>query len=170
MAKKSKGFAELLKQQQQKEKIDQQALEQLGQQVQQGPWGEQFPQMVMNPKGEAKMSEVLGQFVEPYLDEARTQHQRETLFSLAVIAWNLALMPDSDHQSFMDEVIKQGLVKQGSLVQHDLEHLLDELVTRKRTFFADNQRYIIDFHLQDRRGTFHLSVASTLMKQPTSES
>ncbi|MGQ9872672.1 hypothetical protein [Leptodesmis sp.] len=48
--------------------------------------GEKFAGMVTNPKGEVKMSEVLEEFVEPYLDFAQNRSQREKLFSIAVIA------------------------------------------------------------------------------------
>jgi thymidine phosphorylase len=58
MAKKSKGFGEILKQQR-ADKTHQKGLEELQRQVQKGPLGEKFAGMVMNPKGEVKRSEAL---------------------------------------------------------------------------------------------------------------
>jgi hypothetical protein len=52
--------------------------------------------------GEVKMSEVLEEFVEPYLDFAQNRSQREKLFSIAVIAWNLAIMPGNERQPMID--------------------------------------------------------------------
>ncbi len=67
MARKSKAFGEILKQQR-ADKSHQKRLEKLEQKLQTGPLGDQFAGTVMNPKGEVKMSEVLEAFVEPYLD------------------------------------------------------------------------------------------------------
>jgi hypothetical protein len=50
-----------------------------------------------------------------------------------------------------------------------MREIIDELIVRKQTFFADNKRSIIDFQLQDMGQTFHLSVASALMNLPGSE-
>ncbi len=85
MARKSKGFSEILNQQR-ADKAHQKGLEKLQQKVQKGPLGDKFAGMVTNPKGEVKMSEVLEEFVEPYLDFAQNRSQREKLFSIAVIA------------------------------------------------------------------------------------
>ena len=45
----------------------------------------------------------------------------------------------------------------------DTKDIIDEMIVRKQQLFADNQRYIIDFQLQDSGKQFHLSVASTLL-------
>ena len=168
MAKKSKGFGTLLKQQR-ADKIQQKALEKLEQKVKKGPLGEKFAGMVMYPQGEVKMSEVLEEFVEPYLDSTRNFSQREKLFSIAAIVWNIALMPEKERQQMVDQVIEQGMRGNDPLARQDAREIIDGLIARKQTFFADNKRYIIDFQLQDMGQTFHLSVASTLMNLPGSE-
>jgi len=168
MAKKSKGFGELLKQQR-ADKIEQKELEKLGQKVQKGFLSDKFAGMVMNPQGEVKMSEVLKELVEPYLDFARNHSQREKLFSIAAIAWNLALIPESERRQMIDQVIEQVMRGNDPLARQDAQEIMDELIARKQTLFADNKRFIIEFHLQDIGKEFHLSVASTLMNPPGSE-
>jgi hypothetical protein len=161
MAKKTKGFGELLKQ----ERISQSretALEKLQEKVRQGPLGKNFASMVSNPKGEVKMSEVLEAFVDPYLDSAKNRTQRERLFGIASLAWNLAIMSESDRQP----VINQMLKSIDLTIRQDTKTLIDELIARKQKFFADNERHIVDFQLQDMGDQFHLSVASTLLKPP----
>jgi hypothetical protein len=168
MAKKSKGFGELLKHQR-ADKIHQKALEKLEQKVKQGPLSEKFAGMVMNPQGEVKMFEVLEELVEPYLDFTRNFSQREKLFSLALVAWNIALMPENERQQMIDQVIEQGMGGNDPLARQDAREIIDGLIARKQKLFADNKRYIIDFQLQDMGQTFHLSVASTLMNPSGSE-
>ena len=161
MAKKSKGFGKLLNQQR-ADKTRQKGLEKFQQKVQRGPLGRKISDMVTNPKGEVKMSEVLEIFVEPYLDFAQNRSQREKLFGIAVIAWNLAIMPEKERQPMIDQVIKASLKGDDPLAQQDTQEIIDDLIARKQNFFAENKRYIVDFQLQDTGKQFHLSVASTL--------
>jgi hypothetical protein len=160
MAKKSKGFGELLKQQR-GDQFAQRALDKLQQQVQQGPLADQFGSLIVNPQGEVKMSEVLEEYVEPYADSAPNYSQRQKLFELAIIAWNLAMMPESGRKVMIDEFLQQG-IKGNRLIQQDARKVLEAMMVRKQEFFADHRRYIIDFKLQDLGDQFHLSVASTL--------
>lgn len=168
MAKKSQGFGKPLHQKQ-ADKVHRKALEKLQQKVQQGSLGDKFTAMVTNPQGEVKMSEVLEEFVEPYLDFARNRNQREKLFGIAVAAWNLAIMPESDRQQMINRLIEQGLKGNDPLAQQDTKEIIDEMICRKQALFADNKRYIVNFQLQDMGKTFHLSVVSTLVSQPILE-
>lgn len=161
MAKKSKEFSELLHQQRM-DKAQQRGLEKLQKKLQEGPLGDKFAGLVMNPKGEVKMSEVLEAFIEPYLGSAQNHSQQEKLLEIAVIAWNLAIMPESDRLSMLDQIIKEGLENKDSLAQQEAREIIDEMIARKQKFFANNKRYIIDFQFQDTGKQFHLSVASTL--------
>jgi hypothetical protein len=168
MAKKSKGFGELLNQQR-AENLHREGLAKLQEKVQHGAMGDKVAGIVTNPKGEIKMSEVLEAFVEPYLDFARNQSQREKLFSIAVAAWNLALMSEGDCQSLTNKIVKAGIKGNDLLAQHDTREVINEMIVRKQKFFADNQRYIVDFQLQDAGKQFHLSVASTSSNPPVAD-
>ena len=163
MARKSKGFGELLHQQRMHQ-VEQRGLEKLQQKMQQGELRNQFAGTIANPKGEVKMSEVLEEFVEPYLDAAHNHSQREKLFSIAIIAWNLAILPESDRQSMINKFLKEALNTNDPLTRQDTKGILDELIARKQKFFANNQRLIVDFELQDTGSSFHLSVASMLSR------
>ncbi len=163
MAKKSKGFGELLKQQQTNKTPDE-AFSDFQQKVQKGVLGNNISGIVTNPQGEVKMSDVLEEFVEPYLPAVNNHSQRQKLFTMAVIAWNAAIMPAQERQSMLDSTIKQGLTG-NPLAQMDALNIIEEMVQRKQQFFADNKRMIMDFQLQEIGKTFHLSVASTLPKK-----
>jgi hypothetical protein len=168
MAKKSKGFRELLNQPL-TEKDIQKGLTKLHQKLQQGALGQQITDVVINPQGEIKMSDVLEAFAEPYLEFATNHNQREKLFSVAIIAWNAAIMPEQDRQLIIEKTLEQGL-KGDAQSQQDARDIIDEMISRKQQLFADNQRYILDFQLQDSGKQFHLSVASTLLaSQPVAE-
>lgn len=160
MAKKSKGFAEL-RRLQQADQAQQQALDQLEQKLQDMGVG---AGVVRNPKGEVKMSEVLESFVEPYLEAIKTHSARERLFNIAVLAWNLAIMPEDERQSMLDQLRNEAIKRGDPLARRETREVIDILIARKQEFFADNQRFIIEFQLQDLGNTFHLSVVSTTSK------
>src|SRR4051812_46828121 len=50
--------------------------------------------VVYEPAGREKMSEVLEDFIEPYRDMADGENALRKLLTLALLAWNAALLPE----------------------------------------------------------------------------
>ena len=165
MPKKSKGFRQLLKQQH-SQGHEQQMVERLSQQMQQGPWKDNPPELVINPKGEVKMSEVLEEFAEPFLDSATTRHRREALFTIAIAAWNAALLPKAERETSITQLLDTIYNSDRPSDRQEIREIIDIMVARKEEFFADNRRYILNFSLEERGNRFYLSVVSTLMPPP----
>jgi hypothetical protein len=141
-------------------------LAELAAKVAQGPLGPS--QFVVNPKGVEKMSDVLDDFVAPYEDSAATKEEYEKLLTLAITAWNAALLPEAERSQMLEEVLGKGLPDLPKSLRKDLRAFVDELIVRKLTHFAANRRAIVDFTLQETRDGYHLSVASTLESPPSS--
>ncbi len=160
MAKKSKGFGESLNQkyaQSQKK-----AMAKMKQRLLNSPLSN-ITDVVVNPKGTAKMSEVLGEFISPYRHLAKNRNAYESLLAIAILAWNVAILPEDQEQKLIDEALQQ-VVKLDFLVKQDVKSFLNALIARKKNYFADNKRYIMDFQLQEIGNRYHLSVASTSME------
>lgn len=166
MAKKSKGFRELLKQQHQSADQSQKALDNLAQRVQKGPLSQHVEGVVQNPQGQVKMSEVLEDFVEPYLEEIEGYEAKCNFIAIAVLAWNLAILPEAARPAAKEGLQRQSQQKRLPEDQGVLDALLDELMARKLQYFADNRRLIMDFQFEDIGDQYHLSVASMLAPQP----
>jgi hypothetical protein len=115
----------------------------------------------LEPKGQEKMSKVLEAFAEPYLELADTEHGREMLFHLAVVAWNAALLPEENRQAMIDEVLKEGAKQIPKKGQRDLKLLLAAMIQRKLSYFAENRRFIVSIELTEMGQDYYLSVAST---------
>lgn len=161
MAKKSKGFRELLHQKQTRANYHQKALDTFEQRFQQSKMGSKFAGFVQDPKGEVKMSEVLKAFVKPYLEEI-PDYQQEMFLQIAILAWNLAIMPEDMRQQAFEDLLKKGVKGKNPFARQDMRDFIDELIARKSELFPDNQRYIVDFQLKNAGNQFHLSVASTM--------
>jgi hypothetical protein len=164
MAKKSKGFADLLRQER-NEDIEGRSINQLKRKIKKSPLGQKNAGMVTTPKGMAKMSEVLQAFVDPYLDDAKNHSQREMLFDLAAMAWNLSYMAKNERQLAIKEMIGKLSNHSDSLTQRKMRESVEELISRKLELFPHDRRFIAEFHLEEMGDSFHLSVASAMMDQ-----
>jgi hypothetical protein len=122
--------------------------------------GDRFATMALNPTGISKMSEVLEEFVMPYLEAVHNHEHRHKMITIAVIAWNIALLPEelweSDMQPFLSAITDDDIARQG------FQEILLQLISRKLLYFPDDRRSIVDFQVIDRGAQFHLSVASVM--------
>ncbi|PZV13403.1 MAG: hypothetical protein DCF20_15340 [Pseudanabaena sp.] len=164
MAKKSREFSELVRQQKW-EKASNKSFEKLQKTVKQD-FGENV-QMVRNMEGLAKMSEVLKDFIRPYADIPQNKKELQHLLETAVTAWDLALMPKEKRESELDQIFASMLKKaKKNIDKEDLatsRALIEDFINRKLKYFADEQRQVIDFQVEYlSRGEYHLSVASAM--------
>jgi hypothetical protein len=121
--------------------------------------------LVNSPKGMKKMSEVLQEFVIPYIDDSDTYEERDDLIRMAVLAWNLALFPPEAHQQFFKEVVDSSVSpfdKQEILATQSLKEFIEELIEWKLEAFPHDPRFIEKYQLTQHEFGFHLSVAYSL--------
>jgi hypothetical protein len=164
MAKKSRGFGELVRQQKW-ESASNKSLEKLQKTVKRD-FGEDV-QVVRNMKGLPKMSEVLKDFVRPYADIPQNKQEIEHLLDTAVTAWDLALMPEGERITMLDEIFAPILKKaKKNIDKEDLatsRALIEDLIDRKLKYFANEKRQVVDFQVDYfSQGKYHLSVASVI--------
>ena len=150
MAKKSKGFRSLLKQQKAVSRREK-AFNNFEQKFQQKEIANSLTEIVKNPQGEVKMSDVLEEFVEPYLPEANSLEQQRILFDMGTIAWNLAIMPEHQRQPAISELFDDLMKDKKATVKRDFNNLMDEMIARKLELFPNNRRYILDYQLAIRQ-------------------
>lgn len=117
------------------------------------------------PEGMPKMSEVLQAFVEPYVDDMDTYEEREEFLEIAVLAWNLAVLPPKAQQEFFKETLDSQTSpfdKQEVLAAKFLKEFIQELIEWKLEAFFDDTRLVEEFQLTKHEFGFHLSVAYSL--------
>jgi RNA binding exosome subunit len=161
MAGRSRGFRELLRQSR-SQAAQRKGQEELRQRAQNGFLGDQVKQIVVDPKGVQKMSEVLEEFVEPYLPSAQGHQQTKALFAMAIVAWNISLLPDAEQRSHLENVSQKVAESSGSQDCADIREELQRMVDRRKKYFSYCNRRILDFELTESADDYHLSVISTL--------
>ena len=114
--------------------------------------------MVLAPRGETKMSEVLLEFLEPYSEHWSTEEGFRKLLTVGLVAWNAALLSGSKREQFLQDMV-QALPAE---VRADMRSIVEEMIRRKETHFAANKRAIIDYQLTMTPSGPHLSVISSL--------
>lgn len=159
MVRKSKGFNELLETQKRTQQ-QQKFLESFKSKLEREPIGSE--NVVFSSTEEAKMSEVLTEFIAPYRQEVDTEEAYQRLLELAVMAWNAALLPELEQQRMINTMLTEGFPKVNKEIKQGVRDILEELIARKKQYFSENKRLIIDFELKDTGKDYHLSVASTL--------
>ena len=120
---------------------------------------ERFPNQELRPfqTGQEKMSDVLEEFLDPYIDEAENDDAYRKLIQFGVIAWNAALLEGDAQREAVEKMIE---IAPASL-RRDLRNILLEMIERKQRHFSDNLRTILDYQLTDMGGQWHLSIVST---------
>jgi len=133
--------------------------------LEQGPFRED--KIVIEPSGKVKMSEVLTDFVEPYLEFTETVEDYRKLLTLAVMAWNASFLPEKEQQEMIDRVLDKGIPTGTEELKAGLKKIVNELIVRKKIYFSEYTRRIIDFEVTDMGRDYHLAVASTLEEMPS---
>jgi hypothetical protein len=129
--------------------------------------GSEFPELgkaaiIPNPPGVERMSEVLDQFVAPYVGPGTSEERFRNLLDFAVLAWNAALMPPEQRERAIDEAAETFPPD----MRADFRYWINSFVERKLACFADNQRMILGFKLAMRGpGRPVLQVMSSLPEE-----
>lgn len=162
MARKSKGFSELLHQQHRQEQKNADSFERLQHKVKEIAGEEVSRNMVFNSPDVNKMSEVLQEFVAPYVQTTPSISELDNFLKIAVLAWNIALTSPEERQIALDQIFAEMTSSTDQDIVEGLKSLVQELIDRKDCYFGSCQRGITSFDLQDRGDSYFLSVASAL--------
>jgi len=115
-----------------------------------------------------KMSEVILDFAEPLLNTIDDDELFEEVLRFAGICWNISLLPENEQkqmvQSLVNEMGKSDILKR-LRVEEDIRMLLE----RKKVFFADDRRMLMDFKIFEEKGLRRLLAMSAFTKDKPEE-
>jgi hypothetical protein len=116
-------------------------------------------QVIVNPVGTEKMSEVILRFAEPFKDPDGLIPR--AMIEIAIIMWNASFMP-SDMQRKAVEDLVNVFPSDNSEARREMLLTAHVLLERKKQYFSGNKRMIMDYHITESAHGINLDVVSTV--------
>ena len=120
------------------------------------------PLQPKHPPVARKMSEVLLDFARPLLDTVDDEGFKKVII-FAALCWNISLLPEREQQKDLKKIVDE-LSKSDPLIRTDLNAWAKALLERKKTFFADDRRMVVNYEVVEEKDNHRLLVMSTLVK------
>ena len=119
----------------------------------------QNTQVMVNPTGIEKMSEVILRFAEPFKDHDGLVPR--AMLEIAIIIWNASFMPSNMQRKALEDVVNV-LPSDNTEARREMFFIAHMLLERKKQYFSDNQRMIMDYHITESAHSIHVDVVSTI--------
>src|SRR5215510_12215265 len=116
-------------------------------------------QVLVNPAGTEKMSEVILRFAEPLQDEDGMVPK--ALLEIAIIIWNASFIPQEMQRKALEDVVNV-MPKENLEARHEMFSMVNMLLERKQRYFSQNKRLIMDYHITESAHSIYLDVMSTV--------
>jgi hypothetical protein len=111
-----------------------------------------------------KMSEVILDFAEPLLNTIDDDDELfEEVIRFAVICWNASFLPEKEQKQILCSMV-DGMAKSDVLLRLSVRDDIRMLLERKKAFFADDKRMLIEFEVIKEKGSRRLLAMSALIK------
>jgi hypothetical protein len=114
-----------------------------------------------------KMSDVILRFAEPLKDAYGSMTEKVIFF--AILVWNASLLPHNAQVDAIKAIVEKLAETDRELQVHCLAYITI-LLDRKQKMFAENRRFILDYHVSESSGHLHLDVVSTLVPDKETDS
>jgi hypothetical protein len=102
-----------------------------------------------------KVSEVLMEFAQPWLDETRNDNETRAIIGMAVLAWNMALISEPKRWEGVSHELDETLREAGKAI-------LKKMITRKLSLYSDEHRLILDYEITGTGDNLTVNVAYSL--------
>ena len=112
-----------------------------------------------------KMSEIILDFAKPLLDAAEDTAAIHGAIAVAVIAWNISLLPLKEQNEMMERMAANSLPYGFKKFDPVLRKCLELLLKRKQESFSNYKRMIGDFHCEPSEDGIDLNVVSLPTKE-----
>jgi hypothetical protein len=114
-------------------------------------------QYIPHARGVPKLSVAIASFVSPYEIPDETLEQFRSRVALGCAVWNVSLQPPDERRKMIRQMLKAVPRSQRELIAE----VIDELLLRKLTDFADDRRLIAEFDASQKEdGSFFLAAAA----------
>lgn len=111
--------------------------------------------------GEDQMAETLLAFADPALDASTGAQSYHSALTLAVLAWNISLLPESKRAHILATRLGPLLELYGDSDRGTVKQIVEMLIERRLQAYSDQRRFIIDFELDEARHPPQLTVTTS---------
>ena len=118
--------------------------------------------MIVDPEGEAKMSEVILDFAKPLLDKCEDEESEKKAIGLAILIWNVSLFPKKKRDQEIENLCSGLSSSEDANDFAALMNYVNLLLERKNEYYPDNKRAIMNYQMSGSEKNRRLDVASTL--------
>jgi len=118
----------------------------------------------VRPRHGKKMSDVLMEFAEPFLDPLTPMREQQDVIAIAAICWNLSFLPPEERKDCLRESLAESAKDPSGKAIDELESDVQELIERKASLFANDKRFIVSWHFDPDDGDGFLSVAHSVVE------
>jgi hypothetical protein len=116
-----------------------------------------------------KASAALLEVADPLLELARDPDEMEKALALALLAWNLSLLPEKERMERMAKVIEgivPGVAEDAQVNREELfdafREIIAVLISRKLQLFPLDDRHLVDVEVRQGRTRCYVTVATLL--------
>ncbi|MBI5442203.1 MAG: hypothetical protein HY900_13455 [Deltaproteobacteria bacterium] len=107
------------------------------------------------------MSEVLLDFLEPYLKDNEPDRAHTSMVGMGALVWNLAFFPEAEREETLTAAA-HDLTRGDPEARPTLELAMRALLHRRLTLFGENRRMILKYAVSRKAGGLYLDVVSSL--------
>jgi hypothetical protein len=116
-------------------------------------------QVIVNPVGTEKMSEVILRFAEPFKDNDGLVPR--AMIEIAIIMWNASFMPMDMQRKAVEDIVNV-FPRDDIEARREMFLTAHMLLERKKQYFSHNKRMIMDYHITESAHGIHVDVMSTV--------
>ncbi|WP_300455414.1 hypothetical protein [Desulfobacula sp.] len=110
-----------------------------------------------------KLSEVVLEFAEPLIDAADGTVDEEKAIRMLITLWNASLLAKQKGLETISPAL-DDMAKGDQILSSEFHSIFDMMYERKQNYFSTDNRFIVNYSLEENREGFYLQVASTPMK------
>ena len=115
--------------------------------------------VIVEPRGVDKMSEIILDFAEPFLEFVDNE---KAILTLAMAAWNIAIFPEEDRDAKIDELVIKCFPQDDPQPLEVIKAVVGRLITRKLKLYPDNKRILLGYEFIESGNRRMLNVMSTM--------
>jgi hypothetical protein len=112
-----------------------------------------------------KLSAVILDYAKPLLDAARTPNGEENAIHFSIVCWNAFLLPLDQAWEHLESSVDQ-FANGNNEFKQDILAMFEMMQARKLQHFADDHRFVLNYHLTRTATGFNLDVISPVPVPP----